>query len=335
VSEPSDKPAEAGSRRAIGPRQHPQPPAIAELAPHEETQRAVRGAPTMEDDLPEDIRARLRESTRAIEAWVGPVAAALAEPTEALHRRLAADEAASGETSNMHEGPPAPAQLAADPESRAPRDRARDRVDAASEPALAETDDDPAGLPAALAEPAAAHVTGEEGIAAAEPKPAEPRGFVEAGEIVGDVATGLPESAATSSMCTTASESAKVDLSPSAESAAEAPPERDEVLGEEPMRDDNAEATVTFVTREPRAPLLPSLDQPVDFGTERKSALFNRLREVNPPAGDGHSATKFEPAAGAPEADVTILTQEAVQATQKSEERTNRVQRFLKALSGD
>jgi hypothetical protein len=98
--------------------------------------------------------------------------------------------------------------------------------------------------------------------------------------------------------------------------------------------DDREEATVTFVTREPRHSLLPTAELPADLGTERKSDLFERLRGVNdePPLPEG----TFAPLNGdAEEAEVTIVTAETIEQRQKTEERAGRVRRFRKALSGD
>jgi hypothetical protein len=85
------------------------------------------------------------------------------------------------------------------------------------------------------------------------------------------------------------------------------------------------EASVTFVRREPRAPLLPSADMSSDLGTTRKTQLFERLREVSDAEKQGgQSHERFTPPKLTEEAEVTIVTAE--QARQR---------RFIKALSGD
>ncbi len=58
---------------------------------------------------------------------------------------------------------------------------------------------------------------------------------------------------------------------------------------------DLEEATVTFVRREP---LLPSAQLPADLGTERASALFERLRGLEGGAGAGGGRGGFRPAQG-------------------------------------
>ncbi len=98
--------------------------------------------------------------------------------------------------------------------------------------------------------------------------------------------------------------------------------------------DPNEEATVTFVRREPRVPLLPSAQLPADLGTERKSELFERLRglSVDPePPGEPVSPAK----GSAEEAEVVIVSTEIARERQEAEDRAGRARRFRKALSGD
>ena len=101
-----------------------------------------------------------------------------------------------------------------------------------------------------------------------------------------------------------------------------------------PVPADPPEATVTFVVRETRAPLLPSAELPSDLGTERNSALFDRLRSLDeapePPA------TTYSPSDAADEeAEVTIVSVEDLRQRREAEERAGIVRRFRKALSGD
>jgi hypothetical protein len=98
--------------------------------------------------------------------------------------------------------------------------------------------------------------------------------------------------------------------------------------------DRKEEATVTFVRREPRAPLLPSAQLPADLGTERKSELFERLRGLSddpePPE------EPISPAEGsAEEAEVVIVSTEIARERQEAEARAGRVRKFRKALFGD
>jgi hypothetical protein len=97
---------------------------------------------------------------------------------------------------------------------------------------------------------------------------------------------------------------------------------------------DPPEATVTFVVREPRAPLLPSAELPPNLGPERNRASLERLRNLNgepPPPDATHSPSKD----GAEEAEVTILSAEGLKQRREAEERDSIVRRFRKALSGD
>jgi hypothetical protein len=95
---------------------------------------------------------------------------------------------------------------------------------------------------------------------------------------------------------------------------------------------DQEEATVTFVRREP---LLPSARLPADLGTDRDTALFERLRGLEakrqPPAGEA----AFAPPKDAEEAEVTIVSAEATRLRREAEERAGTIRRLRKALSGD
>jgi hypothetical protein len=97
---------------------------------------------------------------------------------------------------------------------------------------------------------------------------------------------------------------------------------------------DPPEATVTFVVREQRVPVLPSGDLPPDLGTQRNSALFDRLRSLDEPAAPAGEA--FYPSRDSgEEAEVTIISAEGVKQRRETEERDHIVRRFRKALSGD
>jgi hypothetical protein len=99
-----------------------------------------------------------------------------------------------------------------------------------------------------------------------------------------------------------------------------------------PIAADQEEATVTFVRREP---LLPSARLPADLGTDRDTALFERLRGLEdkrqPPAGEA----AFAPPKDAEEAEVTIVSAEATRLRREAEERAGTIRRLRKALSGD
>jgi hypothetical protein len=102
------------------------------------------------------------------------------------------------------------------------------------------------------------------------------------------------------------------------------------------------EATVTFVTREPRAPLLPAAQLNSDLGTDRKTVLFERLREVRgdaemEAAEPGAVRESFSPSSEeAEEAEVTIVTPDGViKPDRPTSKRPGSVNRFLKALSGE
>ena len=101
-----------------------------------------------------------------------------------------------------------------------------------------------------------------------------------------------------------------------------------------PAAADPPEATVTFVVRETRAPLLPSAELPSDLGTERNSALFERLRSLDP-APPPPGATYSPSDASDVEAEVTIITADGLRQRRETEERAGIVRRFRKALSGD
>jgi len=91
------------------------------------------------------------------------------------------------------------------------------------------------------------------------------------------------------------------------------------------------EATVTFVRKKPRQPLLPAATMPADLGTQRRSALFDRLRSVKEE--EEPAKTAFAPPEDAEEADVVIVPRDS--AAPQAEARAGRVRRFRKALSGD
>jgi len=95
---------------------------------------------------------------------------------------------------------------------------------------------------------------------------------------------------------------------------------------------DQEEATVTFVRRES---LLPSARLPADLGTDRDTALFERLRGLEdkrqPPAGEA----AFAPPKDADEAEVTIVSAEATRLRREAEERAGTIRRLRKALSGE
>jgi hypothetical protein len=93
---------------------------------------------------------------------------------------------------------------------------------------------------------------------------------------------------------------------------------------------DPEEAEVTFVRREP---LLPSARLPADLGTERASALFERLRDLEEeeqttPAPE---TTFVSPDDAADEAEVTIVSPEDA----RLQERADAIRRLRKTLSGD
>ena len=117
-----------------------------------------------------------------------------------------------------------------------------------------------------------------------------------------------------------------VEGSPRAQDRAR-PPERqaNRVPAEPP------EATVTFVVRESRAPLLPAEEPPPDLGTERNLALFERRRSLNevPESADATYPPADE------EAEVTIVPTEGLRQRREAEDRAGIVRRFRKALSGD
>jgi hypothetical protein len=101
-----------------------------------------------------------------------------------------------------------------------------------------------------------------------------------------------------------------------------------------PVPTDPPEAMVTFVVREQRAPLLASAELSPDLGTERNSALFERLRglgEAPEPADQTYSPSD----AADEEAEVTIISAERLRQRRETEERAGIVRRFRKALSGD
>jgi hypothetical protein len=93
------------------------------------------------------------------------------------------------------------------------------------------------------------------------------------------------------------------------------------------------EASVTFVRRRTRQPLLPSAQLPADLGSERKSSLFDRLRAVKDDA-EPEDAFALR-ATEAEEAEVVIVTSESLREKAAAEVRAGQVRRFRKALSGD
>ena len=95
---------------------------------------------------------------------------------------------------------------------------------------------------------------------------------------------------------------------------------------------DQEEATVTFVRREP---LLPSAQLPADLGTERASALFERLRGLEEKQELAAGEAAFAPPKDAEEAEVSIVSEEAARLRREAEERAGTIRRLRKALSGD
>jgi len=89
---------------------------------------------------------------------------------------------------------------------------------------------------------------------------------------------------------------------------------------------------VTFVRREP---LLPSAQLPADLGTERASALFERLRGLKEEQELAAGEAAFAPPKDADEAEVTIVSEEAARLRREAEERAGTIRRLRKALSGD
>jgi hypothetical protein len=101
-----------------------------------------------------------------------------------------------------------------------------------------------------------------------------------------------------------------------------------------PVAADPPEATVTFVVRETRAPLLPSAEVSADLGTKRDPALLERLRSLNE-APEPPAQTYSPSDATDEEAEVTIVSVEHLRQRRAAEERAGIVRRFRKALSGD
>jgi hypothetical protein len=95
---------------------------------------------------------------------------------------------------------------------------------------------------------------------------------------------------------------------------------------------DQEEATVMFVRREP---LLPSAQLPADLGTERATALFERLRGLEEEQELAATETAFAPPKDAEEAEVSIVSVEAARLRREAEERAGTIRRLRKALSGD
>lgn len=129
---------------------------------------------------------------------------------------------------------------------------------------------------------------------------------------------------------------AKIATTPGRAEASPRPQGRARTLGRQapPVPADPPEATVTFVVRESRAPLLPSTELPSDLGTERNSALFERLRTLDEkPEPMGQTQSPAE--AADEEAEVTIVSVEGLRQSREADERAGIVRRFRKALSGD
>ena len=102
----------------------------------------------------------------------------------------------------------------------------------------------------------------------------------------------------------------------------------------QPVPADPPEATVTFVVRETRAPLLPSAELPPDLGTERNSALFDRLRSLEEaPEPPGETYSPSDAATRKPRSPSS--RSEDLRQRREAEERAGIVRRFRKALSGD
>jgi hypothetical protein len=101
-----------------------------------------------------------------------------------------------------------------------------------------------------------------------------------------------------------------------------------------PARRNWQEASVSFVEREPTPAWLPSAEQPADLGSERRSALFDRLRDIMGER-EGKAQAFCAPKGPSEEAQVTILTDEAIQERKQAELRAMAINRFRKALLGD
>lgn len=88
------------------------------------------------------------------------------------------------------------------------------------------------------------------------------------------------------------------------------------------------EASVTFVSRETKRPLLSSVDLP-------RTPLFERLRTARSQPDEDAAEPRFVPAESKPEeAEVTIVTQPPPPPAATADPPTAPIRRFLKALSG-
>jgi hypothetical protein len=96
-----------------------------------------------------------------------------------------------------------------------------------------------------------------------------------------------------------------------------------------PQTSAGEEATVTFVTREPIAG--PS---PVEGAARRRPLLRDRLRNLTAESNTQPPAFSL-PQVPSEEADVTILTDDAIRERRLAEERASAIGRFRKALLGD
>lgn len=95
---------------------------------------------------------------------------------------------------------------------------------------------------------------------------------------------------------------------------------------------DPEEASVSFVRREP---LLPSAQLPADLGSERASALFERLRGLEEEQALAATEGAFTPPKDADEAEVSIVSEEDARLRREADERAGTIRRLRKALSGD
>jgi hypothetical protein len=170
-------------------------------------------------------------------------------------------------------------------------------------------------LGAEEAQEAAADETEQAEPTVPSPSSAEPKSATEADNFATDegVASGLPQETAP----------LRVDAAP--------PPRRRSTQ----VRPDDVEATVTFVLKEPKGSLLQAAQLPADLGTERKTQLFERLREAAQGEASAQGSEAFVPVAEpAEEAEVRIVTPAGEVTHQARSSRPSSVNRFLKALSG-
>ena len=81
---------------------------------------------------------------------------------------------------------------------------------------------------------------------------------------------------------------------------------------------------------------MPSARLPADLGTDRDSALFERLRGLSEEQEPAASEAAFaSPNDNAEEAEVTIVSAESARLRREAEERAGTIRRLRKALSGD